>query len=215
LSRSAILAFLDLRLVRGKIKGLLLEWSIQLKKYLERYAFLFTIAGLIITLDQWTKYLVRSNLAFQETWSPWAWLSPYARIVHWKNTGAAFGIFQNLNTVFAVLAVVVTIAIIYFFPRVEKGEWPLRIALSMQMGGALGNLIDRLTQGYVTDFVSLGRFAVFNVADASISMGVAVLVVGVWLTERKHAAAVQKKGEDEQTEADIVQADYEERQPVE
>lgn len=186
-----------------------------MKKYLESYTFLFSIAGLIIILDQWTKYLVRSNLALQETWSPWAWLSPYARIVHWKNTGAAFGIFQNLNPVFAVLAVVVSIAILYFFPRVEKGEWPLRIALSMQMGGALGNLIDRLTQGYVTDFVSLGRFAVFNVADASISMGVAVLVVGVWLTERKHAAATQKKGEDEQIEGDIKKADYQEKQPIE
>lgn len=186
-----------------------------MKKYLESYTFLFSIAGLIILLDQWTKFLVRSNLALQETWSPWAWLSPYARIVHWKNTGAAFGIFQNLNPVFAVLAVVVSIAILYFFPRVEKGEWPLRIALSMQMGGALGNLIDRLTQGYVTDFVSLGRFAVFNVADASISMGVAVLVVGVWLTERKHAAATQKKSEDEQIEGDIMKADYQEKQQIE
>jgi signal peptidase II len=63
----------------------------------------------------------------------------------------------------------------------------LRIALAMQMGGALGNLIDRLTQGYVTDFVSLGRFAVFNVADASISVGVAVLVIGVWLKDRQDA----------------------------
>jgi signal peptidase II len=194
---------------------LLLAWSAQLKKYLESYTFLFSIAGLIIILDQWTKYLVRSNLALQETWSPWAWLSPYARIVHWKNTGAAFGIFQNLNPVFAVLAVVVSIAILYFFPRVEKGEWPLRIALSMQMGGALGNLIDRLTQGYVTDFVSLGRFAVFNVADASISMGVAVLVVGVWFTERKHAAATQKKSEDEQIEGDIKKADYQEKHQIE
>jgi len=193
----------------------LLEWSVQLKKYLRSYAFLFSIAGLIILLDQWTKHLVRSNLEIQETWSPWEWLSPYVRIVHWKNTGAAFGIFQDLNPVFAVLAVVVSIAILYFFPRVEKGEWPLRIALAMQMGGALGNLIDRLTQGYVTDFVSLGRFAVFNVADASISMGVAVLVVGVWWTERKHAAAAQKKSEAGQTEATIEQGSGEEKQPVE
>ncbi len=68
-----------------------------MKKYLESYAFLFTIAGLIISLDQWTKCLVRSSLGFQETWSPWEWLAPYARIVHWRNTGAVFGIFQNFN----------------------------------------------------------------------------------------------------------------------
>ncbi len=185
-----------------------------MKKYFESYAFLFSISGLIILLDQWTKHLVRSSLAIQETWSPWEWLSPYARIVNWKNTGAAFGIFQDLNPVFAVLAVVVSIAILYFFPRIEKGEWPLRIALAMQMGGALGNLIDRLTQGYVTDFVSLGRFAVFNVADASISMGVAVLIIGVWWTEKKQAAA-QKKSEAGQIEASIEQDSTEEKQPVE
>ena len=186
-----------------------------MKKFLESYVFLFTIAGLIIALDQWTKYLVRSSLALQETWSPWAWLEPYARIVNWKNTGAAFGILQDFNTVFAILAVVVSLAIIYYFPKVGRDEWPLRVALSMQMGGALGNLIDRLTQGFVTDFVSLGSFAVFNVADASISVGVAVLVVGVWISEKKLAAAALQAREAEQVEADqLTQAQAEERPPL-
>ena len=187
-----------------------------MKKFLESYVFLFTIAGLIIALDQWTKYLVRSNLALRETWSPWAWLSPYARIVNWKNTGAAFGILQDFNTVFAILALVVTLAIIYYFPRVGKEEWPLRVALSMQMGGALGNLIDRLTQGYVTDFVSVGSFAVFNVADASISVGVAVLVAGVWISERKLAAVARLEREAEQAAAGQAgQAPAEEQPPLE
>jgi signal peptidase II len=191
-------------------------WSIGLKKYFQSYVFLFSIAGSIIALDQWTKYLVRGSLALQETWSPWAWLSPYARIVNWKNTGAAFGLLQDFNTVFAVLAVVVSLAILYFFPRVQKEEWPLRIALAMQMGGALGNLIDRLTQGYVTDFVSLGSFAVFNVADASISIGVAVLVVGVWLSERKLTAAARQDAEAGQAEEDQTgQAQVEEQPPIE
>lgn len=186
-----------------------------MKKFLESYVFLFTIAGLIIALDQWTKYLVRSSLALQETWSPWAWLAPYARIVNWKNTGAAFGILQDFNTVFAILAVVVSLAIIYYFPKVGREEWPLRVALSMQMGGALGNLIDRLTQGFVTDFVSLGSFAVFNVADASISVGVAVLVVGVWISEKKLAAAARQAREAEQVEADQpTQAQAEEQPPL-
>jgi len=187
-----------------------------LKNYIKSYVFLFTIAGLIIALDQWTKYLVRSSLALQETWSPWAWLAPYARIINWKNTGAAFGILQNFNTVFAILAVVVALAIVFYFPRVGKEEWPLRVALSMQMGGALGNLVDRLTQGYVTDFVSVGSFAVFNVADASISVGVAVLVVGVWISERKLAAAARQARETEQVVAEQVgQAQAEEQPPLE
>ena len=187
-----------------------------MKKFLESYVFLFTIAGLIIALDQWTKYLVRSSLALQETWSPWAWLAPYARIVNWKNTGAAFGILQDFNTVFAILAVVVSLAIIYYFPKVGRDEWPLRVALSMQMGGALGNLIDRLTQGYVTDFVSMGSFAVYNVADASISVGVAVLVVGMWISERKQAAAARREREAEKAVADQAgHAPVEEQPPFE
>jgi signal peptidase II len=151
-----------------------------LKNFVRNYLFLLVIAGLIIAFDQWTKSLVHANLEFQEVWSPWPWLAPYVRIVHWRNTGAAFGIFQGFGDVFTVLAIVVAIAIVYYFPQVPREDWPLRLAMGLQLGGAVGNLIDRVTIGWVTDFVSVGRFPVFNVADASISIGVAVLIVGVW-----------------------------------
>ncbi|MEN8173759.1 MAG: signal peptidase II [Chloroflexota bacterium] len=157
-----------------------------MKKYLNHYLYLFSIAGVIVALDQWTKYLVRANIAFGQTWMPVEWLSTYARVVHWKNTGAAFGIFQNLGAFFTVLAFVVIGIIIYFFPQIPLVDWPMRVAMSMQLGGAAGNLIDRLARGYVTDFVSVGNFAVFNVADASISVGVAVLIIGMWIQEKYH-----------------------------
>ena len=166
-----------------------------MKKFLRDYASLLTIAGIIIVADQITKYLVRINIPMGLMWSPWAWLAPYARIVHWKNTGAAFGMFQNFNVVFTILAVLVSIAILYYFPRVPREEWPLRLAMGMQLGGAMGNLIDRLTQGYVTDFVSVGTFAVFNIADASISVGVVVLILGVWVMDQS-----QKKSSQDPTE---------------
>lgn len=170
-----------------------------MKKYWRDYTFLLAIAGAIIAFDQWTKYLVRTNLPLTETWSPWPWLMPYARIVHWQNTGAAFGMFQNFGNVFLVLAIVVSIAILYYFPQVPRKEWILRLALSMQLGGAAGNMIDRITNnGQVTDFVSLGNFAIFNVADASISVGVVVLLVGMWLRER---AELRERGEREPGES--------------
>lgn len=143
------------------------------------------IAAVIVGLDQWTKYLVRTQIPLGGSWSPWAWLAPYARIVHWQNTGAAFGMFQGFGLVFTVLAFIVTIAILYYFPRVPRNEWLLRITMTMMLGGAVGNLIDRLTIGTVTDFVSVGTFAVFNVADASISVGTAIMVLAVWISERK------------------------------
>jgi signal peptidase II len=105
--------------------------------------------------------------------------------VHWQNTGAAFGMFQRYGMVFTVLAFVVAIAILYYFPRVPRNEWAIRLAMAMMLGGAVGNLIDRLIQGTVTDFVSLGTFAVFNVADACISVGTAILILAVWISERK------------------------------
>ncbi len=148
---------------------------------LRDYAILLFGSGVIIALDQWTKALVRANLAIGEQWAPWDWLLPYVRIVHWTNRGAAFGMFQSASMLFTVLAFVVAGLILYYYPRVPHHEWTLRLALLLQLGGALGNLIDRLAHGQVTDFISIGSFAVFNVADASISIGAAVLLLGVWL----------------------------------
>jgi signal peptidase II len=173
-----------------------------LKNLFEKYSFMFGIAGALVALDQWTKWLVRSNIALGDTWLPdsLAWLSPYARIVNWYNTGAAFGMFQNGSAIFATLAVIVICALIYYFPQVEKKDWTLRLAMSMQLAGASGNLIDRLTQdGKVTDFISVGTFPVFNVADASISIGTVVLLLGVYLQERAAQKEKAEHGADNQT----------------
>ena len=153
------------------------------------YLVLFGVAGTIIALDQWTKWLVRENIEFGTQWLPeWLmWLSPYARFVHWYNSGAAFGMFQNGNLVFTILAILVIIAIIYYFPQVEPEDWTLKVAMGLQLAGAAGNLIDRLLKGKVTDFISVGSFPVFNVADSSITVGVIVLLLGVWWKERQDA----------------------------
>lgn len=112
-------------------------------------------------------------------------LAPYLRVVHWNNTGAAFGLFPSGGTLFTVIAVLVAGAILYYFPQVSSRNWWVRLALILQMGGAIGNLIDRLLQGPVTDFISIGSFPVFNVADSSISIGVAILVVSMVVEERQ------------------------------
>ena len=161
-----------------------------MRNVIQKYWTIVLIALLIVGLDQWTKWLVRVNIPAGGTWLPESleWLSPYARIVHWYNTGAAFGIFKEGGMIFTVLAFIVIGAILYYYPQVERSDWPLRLAMSMQLGGAIGNLIDRLTIGQVTDFISVGTFPVFNIADASISLGCVVLLLGVWWNER-----VQKK----------------------
>ncbi|MFN2113649.1 MAG: signal peptidase II, partial [Anaerolineales bacterium] len=156
-----------------------------MKKYLKAYTFLLPISLTLIVLDQWTKNLVRDSLVLNEFWMPVEWLAPYLRIVNWHNTGAAFGIFQGMNTVFMVLAIVIITLILIYFPMIPADDFFFRLALSLQMSGAAGNLIDRLTRGFVTDFISVGRFPVFNVADSCITLGVVVLLIGMWIEERK------------------------------
>ncbi len=157
---------------------------------------LFGVAGVSVALDQWTKWWVRESIPFGGQWLPEGllWLSPYARLVHWYNSGAAFGMFQNGNMVFTVLAFIVIGAILYYYPQVED-DWTLKLAMGLQLGGAVGNLIDRLMMGKVTDFISISVFPVFNIADASISIGVAVLLLGVWLKEREEKLRAAQAGE--------------------
>ena len=144
----------------------------------------YLLAAVVVLADQYSKHLVRTRLALNTTWSPWPWLAPYVRVLHIQNTGAAFGIFKEAGLFFTVVAVVVTVVIIVYSQRLPPGHWSMRIALGMQLGGALGNLVDRLVFGTVTDFISVGNFAIFNVADASISLGVVLLAVMMWFEGR-------------------------------
>jgi signal peptidase II len=157
-----------------------------LKNHLFDYIILLLISGAIVAADQWTKALVRANIPLGTDWLPkgMMWLMPFARIRHWYNSGAAFGIFRNGNMVFTILAIIIILLILFYFPRTERNDWWLRVAMSLQLAGAAGNLLDRLAFTHVTDFISVGNFAIFNVADASISTGVVVLLFGVWLKER-------------------------------
>jgi signal peptidase II len=137
----------------------------------------YWLGALVIFVDQVAKHLVRTRLALNESWSLFPWLAPYARILHIQNTGAAFGLFKEAGLLFTVIAVVVSVVILYYARQIPDGHGWMRLALGLQLGGAIGNLIDRLIFGTVTDFVSVGTFAIFNVADASISLGVALLAL--------------------------------------
>ena len=165
------------------------------KKNLKSYLVLLPITGLVVILDQWTKALVRADLAFGEVWSPFDWLTPYARIVHWYNTGVAFGMFQDRNLLFSILVFLISLSIFIFFPKLTEDDWFLRIALSLQFGGSIGNLIDRLTVGHVTDFISVGNFPVFNIADSCITVGAVIMIIGLWLEEKKQKS--QPSGQDQ------------------
>jgi len=159
------------------------------------YAVLLFVAISSIALDQWTKSLVRNNLAFGETLVPWPDTLPILRIVHWGNEGAAFGLFQGGGTLFMVLAVVVALLIIFYFPTIDHENWLIRIAMGLQMGGALGNFLDRVNIGYVTDWLAIHNFYVFNIADSSVTVGAMLLIAFTIQAERRERQLKQSQVE--------------------
>lgn len=141
----------------------------------------FVIAATIIALDQFTKALVRQNLGFGQQWPEDPILG--VRLIYVVNSGAAFGILQGQTPFLIVTSFVGLIAIVlyYVYPPMEHGI--IRVALGMQLGGAVGNLIDRIRVGEVTDFVAVGRFPVFNVADSSITISIIAVLIFFALQE--------------------------------
>jgi len=163
-----------------------------LKKIIKEYWLLFTTAGIVIVLDQVTKAIVRAQIPFGGQWMPLTWLAPYFRFVNWNNTGAAFGLFQSGGMIFAILAVIISTFIVIYYPQIPKAEKLMRFAIALQLGGAIGNLIDRIRFGPVTDFISVGEFPVFNLADSCITVGVGLLILALWLNERREKNKVSE-----------------------
>lgn len=133
------------------------------------------LAVVIVALDQWTKHLIRQGIPVNASASLAPWLDPFVRLTHIQNSGAAFGLGQGLGRFFIYASFAAILLIVVYFRHTAEGSPLLRIALGLQLGGAIGNLIDRLARGGVTDFVDLGWFPIFNVADSAITVGTILL----------------------------------------
>jgi signal peptidase II len=177
--------------------------DVQAQSYSREKWILFIVAGMVLLLDYITKEIVRNNMPLYTYWAPFPALEQFFRITHTSNTGVAFGLFQNANLLFAVFASVVSIGIMYFNQKLEPGHAMLRLALGLQLGGALGNLIDRLTQGYVTDFLDFGPWPVFNVADTAVVAGVILMGYLLLQEERRDRAAQLDAGRDDNQPGDL------------
>jgi signal peptidase II len=162
---------------------------------------LFGVAGLVLIIDFLSKEIIRNNLPLYTYWAPYPSLEQFFRFTHTSNTGVAFGLFQNANLFFAIFASIVSIGIIIFNQKLEPGNALLRIALGLQLGGALGNLLDRILFGSVTDFLDFGPWPVFNIADAAVVAGV-ILMAYVLLQEERQNEAVSNKVESPQSLSD-------------
>ncbi len=150
------------------------------------WIFLTIVAACVIVVDQAAKALIVANVPLNGEWAPIPDLAHLFAITHTTNTGAAFGIFPDSGVVFLIIPVIVSGFIVYYYRKLpDQGGWPVRLALGLQLGGALGNLIDRVRLGYVVDFIHLKFWPVFNVADSCIVIGVVVLAGVLLLEDRK------------------------------
>ncbi len=152
--------------------------------------YLAWVSLVVIALDQVTKQLVVRHL----DWYDVVPLLPNLNLVHMKNTGAAFSMLSNAPPAFFVLlGSAVSIGILWWLRRNPRGQTLLATALSLVMGGALGNVIDRVTRGHVVDFIDFyvgsWHFAAFNVADTAISIGTALLILDMFQDWRRTRAA--------------------------
>ena len=136
---------------------------------------LLLVGALAFLADQGSKRWVQDHFVTCD-YAPGQVLIPHwLSLIYTCNTGAAFGLLANATLLFVLIAVVVIGVIVAYFRFLPANRPWLKLSLGLQLGGALGNLVDRLHQGFVTDFIYVRSFPVFNVADSCIVVGVMIL----------------------------------------
>lgn len=150
-----------------------------------RWLALLGSAALVIVLDQTSKGLVTGALLPGESITPIPALAEVFAITVSHNTGAAFSLLPQAGDMFLIIGILMIIGILLFYRRVPPGHWAERIALGLLLGGTLGNALDRLSYGYVIDWVHLRIPGVIsnvsNFADHGIVLGILILVLSQWL----------------------------------
>jgi len=139
----------------------------------------------VLILDRWTKLLIQKRFELNESISV---IDGFFNITYVRNTGVAFGIFSSISSpaksvLLSIFTACAAVVVVTYSVRSPARNWLLQIALSLILGGALGNLYDRLVYGYVVDFLELYagsyHWPSFNVADSAISIGVALLALEI------------------------------------
>lgn len=145
----------------------------------------------VLVADQVSKAMVRSGLEVGESIPL---IDGIISLTHVRNAGAAFGLFPGKLPLFITVSAVVLGGIAWVWWKLKpEGRW-ITVALGLVAGGAMGNMIDRVVAGRVTDFFDLGWFPVFNVADVSLDVGVLILIV--WLMFSPDAFPAESAEED-------------------
>ena len=149
----------------------------------------YLLALVVVALDQFTKGLASSELVYGRPVAVFSWFN----LALQHNTGAAFSFLSDAGGwqrwFFTVVAVVISAALVAWLSLAERGQWLLALSLALILGGALGNLWDRLSLGYVVDFISVHYggwyFPAFNIADSAITVGAGCMLLDSFLAARR------------------------------
>ena len=137
---------------------------------------IFSITLFIILLDQLTKYLTSKYMALHQS-TPI--IKNILHLTYIQNTGAGFGILKGWNTILIFISLIIIGVILFYFDRIIK-EKQIHIPIALILGGAIGNLIDRIFLGHVIDFIDFRIWPAFNVADSCITIGALWLIIYFW-----------------------------------
>jgi signal peptidase II len=156
---------------------------------LRKWLPLFTVTGFIIALDQISKAWIVNNLNIGETILPIPALFPYFQFTRSTNTGFAFGIAEGGSSIILLVNIIIVLVLLYTYTRSAAKANLQHIALALVVGGALGNIIDRIQHGYVVDFFHIVIpnliSNVSNFADHAVVLGVIILLIDSYLEERR------------------------------
>ncbi len=135
------------------------------------------VACIVLAADQASKAWVIENVALNGSFDILPPIKEWFVLTRITNSGAAFGLFPQLSLVFTFIALGVSLIIVFYHRSLPPGQWLVRLSLGLQLGGALGNLADRLRFGHVVDMLYVRLFPVFNLADVAIVTGVILLML--------------------------------------
>jgi signal peptidase II len=164
-----------------------------------KWLFLFAVVVAVLAVDQVTKHMVITQLQLGESYRLIPALYPYFQITRTENTGAAFGFLSQAGDLFLLVALIIVVIMLIYYPRLPDNTRLTRLAMGLVIGGALGNAFDRVGHGPVIDFIHyqfppLHISNVSNLADHAIVIGVLLIVLQSWRSD--DLSAQNKPGEE-------------------
>jgi len=158
-----------------------------MKRPLKEFTF-FLVALTVVALDQVSKFFISANMTLGQSIPE----EGFFRITYSTNVGGVFGIFANQAFLITLTAIVGVAAILVYSRYPQANRVLVRVALGLLMGGAVGNLIDRIRLGEVVDFIDVGAWPIFNLADSAVVVGIILIIYHFVFVARREGAAPPK-----------------------